>query len=275
MCLSSLWLRSDSCNVCSSLTVISRKYQNLVLLCCWLFHVVNRWLYCALFPCVIKYFSFQMRLLLHGRLSMNINEWQLNWRATRNPYDKSEQLEIEWKNVRFEWTNGTFHAFSRMVLVRVVLLHDSIFFYLQHALKYLVILICLQERPQSTMTAGSFIFPLLNFGMFIYVFFVCTERFWKSKHPKLKAVVWCLFFWRFSADLVWHCRDEADANNHYNIRPCAPDKLPELPPGKVKTLKQRCSPVMMTSERDSTKQFWHQTHQTVRYSRRAAKLFVL
>ena len=32
---------------------------------------------------------------------------------------------------------------------------------------------------------------------------------------------------------MWHCRDEGDANNHYNIRPCAPDKLPELPPGQV------------------------------------------
>ena len=48
----------------------------------------------------------QMRLLLHGRLSMNIKEWQLKWRATRNPYDKSEQLVIEWRNVKFDWTNG-------------------------------------------------------------------------------------------------------------------------------------------------------------------------
>ena len=39
----------------------------------------------------------------------------------------------------------------------------------------------------------------------------------------------------FRADLVWHCRDEGDANNHYNIRPCAPDKLPELPPGQVRS----------------------------------------
>lgn len=37
----------------------------------------------------------------------------------------------------------------------------------------------------------------------------------------------------FSADLVWHCRDEGSANNHYSINPCAPDKLPELLTGKV------------------------------------------
>ena len=43
---------------------------------------------------------------------MNIKEWQLNWRATRNPYDKSEQLEVEWRNVRFDWTNGEFRRGS-------------------------------------------------------------------------------------------------------------------------------------------------------------------
>ena len=50
----------------------------------------------------------QMRLLLHGRLQMNIKEWQLNWRATRNPSDKSEKLEVEWRDVKFDWTNGEY-----------------------------------------------------------------------------------------------------------------------------------------------------------------------
>lgn len=49
-----------------------------------------------------------MRLLLHGKLVMNIDECQLNWRATRNPYDKSELLEIELKDAGLEWTNGEF-----------------------------------------------------------------------------------------------------------------------------------------------------------------------
>ena len=44
---------------------------------------------------------------------MNIEEWRLNWRATRNPYDKSENLEVEWRNVRFDWTNGERFGWSR------------------------------------------------------------------------------------------------------------------------------------------------------------------
>ncbi|XP_028400324.1 protein KIAA0100-like [Dendronephthya gigantea] len=115
----------------------------------------------------------KMRLLLHGRLLMNIKEWQLNWRATRNPYDKSEQLEIEWRNVRFEWTNACFEIFG-------------------------------------------------DFDLFTRT----ASKYDDCRVLHLPAL-------KYRADLVWHCRDEADANNHYNIRPCAPDKLPELPPGKV------------------------------------------
>ncbi|CAB3993148.1 Hypothetical predicted protein, partial [Paramuricea clavata] len=124
-------------------------------------------------PSVSLPFWDKMRLLLHGRLSMNIKEWQLNWRATRNPYDKSEQLEIEWRNVRFDWTNACFEIFGDFDLF--------------------------------TRTASKY------------------DDCCVLHLPALK----------FRADLVWHCREEGDANNHYNIRPCAPNKLPQLPPGQV------------------------------------------
>ena len=51
-----------------------------------------------------------------------------------------------------------------------------------------------------------------------------------------------LSFFFISADLEWHCRDNGDPNNHYNVRPCAPDKLPELPPGKVGSFSSSSSP---------------------------------
>lgn len=51
-------------------------------------------------------FILQSRLLLHGRLHMAMKEWNKYFSATRNPYETTERMEMEWRNVDLEWTNG-------------------------------------------------------------------------------------------------------------------------------------------------------------------------
>lgn len=48
----------------------------------------------------------QIRLLLHGRLHMDIKKWLMFFSATRNPYNTTERLELDWMNVDLLWTNG-------------------------------------------------------------------------------------------------------------------------------------------------------------------------
>ena len=48
-----------------------------------------------------------MRLLYHGRLHLAIDEWYLYFSASRNPYDTTERMQWEWRQAKFDWTNGT------------------------------------------------------------------------------------------------------------------------------------------------------------------------
>lgn len=48
----------------------------------------------------------QMRLLYHGHLHLAMREWYLYFSASRNPYDTTERMQWEWKQAKFDWTNG-------------------------------------------------------------------------------------------------------------------------------------------------------------------------
>ena len=47
-----------------------------------------------------------MRLLYHGHLHLAMREWYLYFSASRNPYDTTERMQWEWKQAKFDWTNG-------------------------------------------------------------------------------------------------------------------------------------------------------------------------
>ncbi|EDO41905.1 predicted protein, partial [Nematostella vectensis] len=48
----------------------------------------------------------KVRLLMHGRLHLVVKEWLMYFSATRNPYDITERLEVDWTNCDILWTNG-------------------------------------------------------------------------------------------------------------------------------------------------------------------------
>lgn len=48
----------------------------------------------------------KMRLLYHGHLHLAMREWYLYFSASRNPYDTTERMQWEWKQAKFDWTNG-------------------------------------------------------------------------------------------------------------------------------------------------------------------------
>ncbi|RMX38549.1 hypothetical protein pdam_00010221 [Pocillopora damicornis] len=53
-----------------------------------------------------NFFSPLMRLLYHGHLHLAMREWYLYFSASRNPYDTTERMQWEWKQAKFDWTNG-------------------------------------------------------------------------------------------------------------------------------------------------------------------------
>ena len=48
----------------------------------------------------------KMRLLYHGRLTASVQQCNMLWLATRDPYNITECLDWEWKDVYLDWTNG-------------------------------------------------------------------------------------------------------------------------------------------------------------------------
>jgi hypothetical protein len=48
----------------------------------------------------------KMRLLIHGRLAMNIEQTTWLYHASLNPYNTTEFMDWSWKNFAFDWTNG-------------------------------------------------------------------------------------------------------------------------------------------------------------------------
>jgi len=40
---------------------------------------------------------------------MNIKEWLMFFSAARNPYERTERMEVDWLDVDLQWTNGMQH----------------------------------------------------------------------------------------------------------------------------------------------------------------------
>ncbi|XP_065157345.1 LOW QUALITY PROTEIN: protein hobbit [Atheta coriaria] len=50
----------------------------------------------------------KMRLLLHGRLTMEVQQLTVLLHASLDPYNTTEEMELTWNNVIMDWTNGRF-----------------------------------------------------------------------------------------------------------------------------------------------------------------------
>jgi hypothetical protein len=49
----------------------------------------------------------KMRLLLHGRLTMVVQQLTVLLHASLDPYNTTEEMELTWNQVVMDWTNGT------------------------------------------------------------------------------------------------------------------------------------------------------------------------
>ncbi|XP_077995172.1 bridge-like lipid transfer protein family member 2 [Glandiceps talaboti] len=50
----------------------------------------------------------KLRLLLHGRLTMSLDQFTILWHASYDPYNTREMLEWKWKLIYLDWTNAHF-----------------------------------------------------------------------------------------------------------------------------------------------------------------------
>lgn len=48
----------------------------------------------------------KMRLLLHGRLTMVVQQMTILLHASLDPYNTTEEMELTWNQVIMDWTNG-------------------------------------------------------------------------------------------------------------------------------------------------------------------------
>lgn len=47
-----------------------------------------------------------MRLLLHGRLTMVVQQMTVLLHASLDPYNTTEEMELTWNQVILDWMNG-------------------------------------------------------------------------------------------------------------------------------------------------------------------------
>ena len=59
-----------------------------------------------------------MRLLFHGRLKMNIKEFEIVLSASRDPNNTTEKMVIVWEDFFFDWTNGRWNLRNESLLYR-------------------------------------------------------------------------------------------------------------------------------------------------------------
>jgi hypothetical protein len=48
----------------------------------------------------------KIRLIYHGRLTMIVNELKVKLHASLDPYNTTEEMELNWYNTAMDWTNG-------------------------------------------------------------------------------------------------------------------------------------------------------------------------
>lgn len=70
----------------------------------------------------------KMRLIYHGRFTLLSQHLALFMRASLDPYNITEHMEISWSEVFIEWTNGKFvfifdmHSYKRNSIIIITLI---------------------------------------------------------------------------------------------------------------------------------------------------------
>jgi len=58
----------------------------------------------------------KIRLIYHGRLTMIVNELKVKLHASLDPYNTTEEMELNWYNTAMDWTNGNL-IFSLKIMI--------------------------------------------------------------------------------------------------------------------------------------------------------------
>ncbi|XP_022178741.1 protein KIAA0100 isoform X2 [Myzus persicae] len=69
----------------------------------------------------------KIRLIYHGRLTMIVNELKVKLHASLDPYNTTEEMELNWYNTAMDWTNAKFIFKGHLkVLVRTASKYDDV-----------------------------------------------------------------------------------------------------------------------------------------------------
>lgn len=70
----------------------------------------------------------KIRLMYHGRLTMIVNELKVKLHASLDPYNTTEEMELNWYNTAMDWTNGELYFYSPGLMVENCQIIILIFF---------------------------------------------------------------------------------------------------------------------------------------------------
>ena len=83
----------------------------------------------------------KIRLLLHGRLTMSVQQMSWLYHASFDPYNTTELMDWSWTDLILDWTNGENSKLSIFIvwyymLICIFLVHSSTKFYILHLMLY-------------------------------------------------------------------------------------------------------------------------------------------
>nr|XP_054749338.1 bridge-like lipid transfer protein family member 2 isoform X1 [Lytechinus pictus] len=69
----------------------------------------------------------KVRLLFHGRLTISLEQCNMMWLTTKDPYNTTEQLDWEWRDIYLDWTNAHFLIKGNLdIFVRTASKYDDV-----------------------------------------------------------------------------------------------------------------------------------------------------
>ena len=62
----------------------------------------------------------KLRLLLHGRLTMSVQQMSWLYHTSLDPYNRTEFMDWTWSHLVFDWTNGEWRCVCLSLIGRTV-----------------------------------------------------------------------------------------------------------------------------------------------------------